>query len=95
MSRPVFGVDRDPAAAARWADVRYAGVPLSQRQNPLVVAYGPGPEGAVCGSCRFLKWKGGHSRRYYGCENRGPFTHGPATDHLVGWPACRLFEATE
>lgn len=81
-------------------------VPLSARPNPMLAVAGPyeGPElpdpaagkgrtrPVVCGDCRFLVWKGGHSRRYYGCEKRGRLTNGPATDHLVGWAACGLFD---
>lgn len=92
-ARPTFGVDRDPGVVSSFfADSGAKRPPLSSRPNPMVVALGPGPEGRVCGDCRHLKWKGGHSRRYYGCEERGEFSNGPATDHLVGWPACRSFE---
>lgn len=67
-------------------------VPLSQQANPMVVAVGRDPAGRTCGGCRFLYVKHDHgSRRYYGCEKRGPATAGPKTDHLTGWPACTLF----
>jgi hypothetical protein len=93
MTKPVFGVDRDPGVIAanmvvmgRKPGTKHAPV------NPMVVALGPGPADKVCGDCRFLVPKGGNTRTYYGCEKRGPFTRGPKTDHLVRWPTCLAFE---
>lgn len=68
-------------------------LPLSDRPNPMIAVNGPGPVATRCGDCASLVWKGGHgSRRFYGCKQRGPFTNGPGTDHLVRWPSCGLFE---
>jgi len=60
------------------------------RVNPCVRLFGPGPEGAICKSCRHLRshWT---ARRFYKCELR-TFSHGPATDHKVSWPACGRYE---
>jgi hypothetical protein len=66
-------------------------VPLSSRQNPMIAIYGPGEPGDRCGACVSLVWKGGHGRRYFGCERRGKMTNGPATDHLARWASCALF----
>jgi hypothetical protein len=93
--KPVFGVDRDPgvvAALPSYGGRGYPKVPLSKQPNPMVVVHGLADPARICGDCRFLVWKGGHAHRYYGCEQRGKMTHGPATDHLVNWPACSLFE---
>lgn len=100
MQPHLFDPDEDPAAIA----IRNMGgltgrntraIPLSARPNPMIAAVGAyeGEPGKirVCGDCVFLVWKGGHSRRYFGCEKRGPMTNGPATDHLSGWHACALF----
>jgi hypothetical protein len=59
--------------------------------NPCVKLYGPGPEGAICKTCRHL---GAHwtARKFYKCELR-TFSRGPATDHRVRWPACGKYEA--
>lgn len=103
MTKPTFGVDRDPGVVFGHGP---GSVPLSKRPNPMVVAYGPyrGPKerhaigvklrDVTCAGCRFLVVKHDHgNRRYFGCEQRGPFTSGPKTDHLSGWPACALFES--
>lgn len=100
VTRPTFGVDRDPGVVNALTPKYLGGtggrrkpVALSSRPNPIRVALGPGPEGKVCGDCRFLVVKHDHgSRRYYGCEKRGPLTSGPGTDHLVGWATCAAFE---
>lgn len=61
--------------------------------NPLLPIFGPGPEGARCGSCAFLTANVG-SRIYYKCRLRS--TSGSAsTDHRVRWPACGKYEADE
>jgi hypothetical protein len=86
---PVFGVDRDPGVVAAQAGKRLSGGQRHAAGNPCVVAFGKGPEGATCHDCVHLVLKHDHgARRYYGCEERGILTHGPATDHLVNWPAC-------
>jgi hypothetical protein len=92
--RPVFGVDRDPGVVSSLASPSrgYPKVPLSKRPNPMVLVHGLADPARTCGECRFLVWKGGHAHRYFGCTQRGKLTNGSATDHLSGWPACRLFE---
>jgi hypothetical protein len=93
VNRLTFGIDRDPAAAAEWAHHPRHPIPLTLSGNPMVAAYRQGPAGRKCGECRFLFVKHDHgNRRYFGCEMRGKPAHGPATDHLSGWVACRLFE---
>lgn len=92
MTRLTFGVDRDPGVVAEWQGRRGLTTPLSKRPNPMLVAYGPGPEGRSCGECVNLVHKGGTgSHRYFGCLQRGPLNNGPSTDHLAGWAACRQF----
>jgi len=60
--------------------------------NPLVLLYGVTPE-KQCKTCKHLT---GHrrARTYYKCLLRG-VTHGPGTDHRVGWPACGRYETAE
>lgn len=54
----------------------------------LLQLYGERSE--TCGECRFLR--GLHySHTYYKCE-KGPLTHGSATDWRVKWQACGKFE---
>lgn len=92
---PVFGRDRDPGVVAglHQAGRGYPRVPLSRRPNPMVIAHGAADPARACGECRYLVAKhSGSSRTYYGCEKRGAMTSGPGTDHLVGWPACALFD---
>lgn len=94
MTRPTFGVDRDPGVVASLSPFgpRRQRVPLSSRPNPMVVVAGPGPAGAKCGGCAHLVVKNPNpTRRYFGCELRGPLNNGPSTDHLAGWPACRNY----
>lgn len=64
--------------------------PRAKKQNPMVRAFGPGPEGARCRDCRHLRMKS-FARTYYKCNLRVD-TNGPGTDHRVRWPACAKFE---
>ncbi len=61
-----------------------------KRVNPLLRVYGPGPEGAICRDCVYLRAHQ-QSKRWYKCVLRAP--GGPATDHRVRWQACGRFEA--
>ena len=58
--------------------------------NPCVEAFGYGPEGATCKTCAHLTYHQ-FARRYYKCRKR-PSTHGPGTDHRVGWKACGKYK---
>lgn len=48
----------------------------------------------TCGKCRFREVFSYHTRSYPKCE-KGPITHGAATDVKAKWPACRLFERAD
>lgn len=94
--RLTFGIDRDPGVAEgnggsadRVSDGK--GRLGAYRVNPLLRVYGPGPEGARCGSCVHLFRVGGVAGRYYKCDLRRN-SAGPASDHRVRWPACARFE---
>ena len=68
-------------------------VPLPPEEpNPCVRKYGRGPESATCKTCRLLIQHDYHDKRYFKCPFRGD-TMGAATDHRVGWNACRYYEA--
>ena len=86
MTRPVFGVDRDPEAIAGGRTK--SGTP---KTNPCLVAFGPGPAGRQCAECTHFSRVGGVGGRYYKCDLRRG-TSGAATDHRVRWPACGRFE---
>ena len=58
--------------------------------NPCVRLHGKGPEGITCKKCALLLVHD-CSKRYYKCALRKN-THGPATDHKVGWNACSKFK---
>jgi len=61
--------------------------------NPMVRAFGRGPNGVKCRTCRYLQKKE-QGKTYYKCQYRGD-TNGPGTDHRVNWDACVLYkEAT-
>lgn len=97
MTRPVFGVDRDPGVVMNLPQgsenrVRNGKGRLGAfKVNPMLAVAGPGPEGRRCGDCVHLRMQGGVAGRYYKCELRG-ITGGPLTDHRVRWPACGRFE---
>lgn len=57
--------------------------------NPMITAYGEGPEGARCRTCAHLVCKE-YAKRYYKCKLRG--TDGVRTDHNYYWPACSKYE---
>ena len=84
----VFGVDRDPGVIEDSGARTKSG---TLRFNPVRVALGPGPEGAICGDCTHFYRVGGVAGRYYKCDLRKN-TGGPATDHRVRWPACAKYE---
>lgn len=87
--RIVFGRDRDPGVVEEVVGRSKSGTLTS---NPCRVAFGPGPDGTVCGDCTHLYLVGGVAGRYYKCDLRRN-TGGPATDHRVGWPSCARFQA--
>jgi hypothetical protein len=50
-------------------------------------------EGAICGTCQHMVMCGqGHSKRWYKCDLNMAAIRGPASDWLVGWPACGRWE---
>ena len=62
--------------------------------NPLAQKHGAGPEGTKCKTCKHLTYNHGAHKKYYKCRCRG-ITCGPATDHRVNWPACKLYEEAQ
>jgi hypothetical protein len=59
--------------------------------NPMIRAWGYGPEGKQCKNCKNLVIHGDHARNYWKCLLRR-ITNGPATDHRVKWTACGKYE---
>lgn len=88
QQRLVFGRDRDVTTIEEAMERTKTGV---LRSNPCVLAYGPGPEGRICGDCVHLFARGDTAGTYYKCDLRR-FSNGPATDHRVRWAACAKFE---
>jgi hypothetical protein len=81
----VFGVHRDP---------EYAGGERTKsgtfKHNPMVAAYGPGPEDRRCWDCaHLLRYQAGGT--WFKCDLRYN-TGGAATDHRARWPTCARFE---
>jgi len=60
-----------------------------KKTNPLLKAYGPGPEGKKCGQCEHHYFKR-MSKSYPKCALRKN-TCGPKTDHSSRFPACGKF----
>jgi hypothetical protein len=95
MTRPIFGRDRDPGVVMSLPDSSdpYAGKPKVARawtRNRMVDFYGPGPEGARCGTCLHLRAYS-YARTYYKCDQRR-MSSSVVTDHRVRWPACALYQ---
>lgn len=63
-------------------------------RNPMVVMYGKGPIGQKCKTCVQLTEIRTGQNVYKKCKLPG-ITHGPGTDHLVGYHACKFYEARE
>ena len=59
--------------------------------NPCIALYGTGPDGAICRDCMHCRYPPMRRTRYWKCDLR-TLTHGHATDHQVGWPACARYE---
>lgn len=74
----------DPAKAQEFP------AELEVSPNPLVRVHGYGPTGTFCKTCRHL-WVHSMARNYYKCQLRDR-SHGPATDHRLRWPSCKLYE---
>ena len=51
---------------------------------------GSGPAGETCRSCSNLRSVQGGNRKFYKCALR-TWTHGKATDVLIGSPACAMW----
>lgn len=88
MTRPVFGVDVDLSVIESNATRTKSG---SLKRNPLLTVYGPGPDGARCGTCSHCFRVGVVAGRYYKCDLRR-LTSGPGSDHRVRWPACAQYQ---
>lgn len=65
-----------------------------KQHNPCVWTWGPGPEGKRCKTYSHLDGHPGAGRMYWKCDLRR-YSHGPATDHRVNWPACGKYEEGE
>lgn len=63
---------------------------LAFEPNPVIRAYGFGPENTCCKTCSHLI-KRVYSGTYYKCGLRQN-TGGPATDHRINWNACGRYE---
>lgn len=59
------------------------------RRRPWWVDVGPGPQGATCKRCKWLR-KVQFSKTYYKCGFQ-TITHGPGTQIAMKDPACRFF----
>jgi len=67
----------------------------SKQDNPCLALHGPGPEGVTCKDCIHFRYPLHRSGvRHWKCDLR-KLTHGAATDHRVGWPACGKYEKRE
>lgn len=69
------------------------GVPIDESKsdkNPMVQAFGYGPEDKRCKHCKHLFHRQ-FASKYYKCGLRQN-TNGPGTDHRVNWSACAKFE---
>lgn len=64
----------------------------TQAGNPLLLTFGPGPDGATCSGCAHLLRLRYHDVTYRKCELRGTPTHGTATDHRAKWLSCGKFQ---
>lgn len=95
MTRPTFGKDRDPGVVEDLATIREDGRrhrrSRAATSNPLLAVYGPGPDGAKCGTCVHIFAWGDVAGRYYKCELRR-VSRSVVTDHRVRWPACGRYE---
>jgi hypothetical protein len=61
------------------------------KDNPCIALYGRGQDGATCKNCAHLRYPLNYAKRHWKCDLRTS-THGAATDHRVGWPACGRYE---
>jgi len=94
-SEPV--VVRGPAWPKLSADVRRRlrqEEMIARRRHPITGLALLIGTSETCGKCRFREVFSYHTRSYPKCE-KGPITHGPATDVKAKWPACVLFERAD
>lgn len=71
------------------------GVPKLSADNPCVRVYGRGPTGATCQTCaRLERWDNPGRKVFLKCSLRQR-THGAASDHRDGWPACGRYVERE
>ncbi len=75
--------------------IAVGGKPEAQKDaNPCVALYGPcAIEGQTCKGCIHLRYPimPNPKARFWKCALR-KLTHGRATDHKVGYPACAKYE---
>lgn len=87
MTRPVFGVDRDPGIFESTMARNKSG---TLKENPLRALYGPSPDDKKCRNCVHLeRWEMGHT--WFKCDLRRN-TSSTFTDHRATWPTCARFE---
>jgi hypothetical protein len=89
----IFGDEIDPQAEGVLTPRRNSSRPPDF--NPCVAFYGRGPKDKTCKTCVHLRASHnseGRGNRHLKCDLR-KITHGAATDHRAGWPACGRWEA--
>ncbi len=64
---------------------------MNEQTNPCISLYGTGPEKQTCKGCIHLRYPLQYSAKHWKCDLR-KLSHGTATDHRVGWPACARYE---
>ena len=87
----LFGFDDIPTKEEASAPKDWNNEEIVISSNPMVRAYGKGPEGVKCRRCKYLQRQKYHDYIYRKCTKRG-ITRGPGTDHKVSFEACKLFE---
>ena len=68
-------------------------VPPKKKQNPMVAAWGAGPDKMRCKNCIHLKFHQ-YSDKYNKCRLRRK-PNGIEPKHRMSWPACAKFEKSE
>jgi hypothetical protein len=61
--------------------------------NPMIAAYGEGPEGARCRTCAHLTCEQ-YKEPYYKCKFVG-WRDGMRRSHNYYWPACGKYELSK
>jgi len=76
-----------------YDDAELARITKQGNSNPMVMLYGKLPGEKKCKTCTFLFAKQ-FANRYYKCGFR-QCTGGRASDHRIGWDACKKYEEDE